>query len=79
MTTMSVRIPDSIHRKVRELASQERISINQFINSALAEKLAALLTEDYLARRAERGSREKLEAALAKVPDVAPTEGDEIE
>ena len=54
------------------------MSINQFINSALAEKLAALLTEEYLKRRAERGSREKFEAALARIPDVAPADGDAI-
>ena len=78
MTTVSVRVPDSIHRKVKEIATEERMSINQFINSALAEKLAALLTEEYLKRRAERGSREKFEAALARIPGVAPADGDAL-
>jgi hypothetical protein len=36
----------------------------------IAEKLSALMTESYLSERAKRGSREKYEAILAKVPDV---------
>jgi hypothetical protein len=45
--------------------------MNQLISSAVGEKLAALMTEDYLAR-AKRGSRKLYESALRKVPNVAP-------
>jgi predicted transcriptional regulator len=78
MSTLSLRLPDSLHKRVRELAEQEGISINQFISTAVAEKMAALLTVDYLEERARRGSREKFLAVLAKVPDVAPDPNDEI-
>jgi hypothetical protein len=61
-----------LHDKVRELAQQENISINQFITVALAEKISALITEDYLQKRAARGSRGKFEEAMAKVADVEP-------
>ncbi len=57
MWTLSVRLPDSSHKGVRELAQREGISLNQFIMTAVAEKLAALLTEEYLEKRARRGSR----------------------
>lgn len=76
MSTLSLRLPDSLHRQLKELASREGISINQFVASAVGEKMAALLTADYLEERARRGSREKFEAVLAKVPDV-PAEGDD--
>jgi len=79
MSTLSLRLPDSLHRRVRDLAQQEGISINQFISTAVAEKMAALMTVDYLEERARRGSREKFLAALAKVPDVAPDPGDELD
>ena len=46
--------------------------MNQLITLALAEKISALATEDYLAQRAARGNREKFLAAMAQVPDVAP-------
>ena len=78
MSTLSLRLPDSLHKWVRELAQQDGISINQFISTAVAEKLAALMTEDYLEKRAQRGSREKFLAILAKAPDIPPEPGDEI-
>jgi len=76
MSTLSLRLPDSLHRRVKELASQEGISINQFIATVVAEKMAALMTEDYLKERARRASREKYEAALARVPAVEPEDYD---
>jgi hypothetical protein len=78
MSTLSLRLPESIHQKLGELAEREGISINQLINSAVAEKLAALLTEQYLAERAARADRSKFEAVLAKIPDVPPLAGDEL-
>ena len=78
MSTLSLRLPESLHRRARELAKQEGISINQLISTALAEKMAALMTLDYLEERAKRGSREKFLAVLAKVPDAAPDPQDEL-
>ncbi|MCA9970622.1 MAG: toxin-antitoxin system HicB family antitoxin [Anaerolineales bacterium] len=79
MSTLSLRLPDYVHNAVRELAQKEGISINQFITLAVAEKLSALMTEDYLAERAQRGSREKYDAVLAKVPDVEPESYDRLD
>jgi hypothetical protein len=78
MSTLSLRLPDSLHKRVRDLAQQEGMSINQFISTAVAEKMAALMTVDYLEGRARRGSREKFQAVLARVPDTAPEPGDEL-
>ncbi len=78
MSTLSLRLPNSIHEQLRELAKQEGVSINQLINSAVAEKVSALLTENYLAVRAKRASRDKLHYTLAKVPDVEPDERDQM-
>ena len=79
MSTLSLRLPDYLHKSVRELAQKEGVSINQFITLAVAEKMSALMTEDYLAERAKRGSREKYDAILAKVPDVEPEEHDRLD
>jgi predicted transcriptional regulator len=78
MSTVSLRLPDSLHNKLRELAQEENISINQLITLAVAEKLSALKTEEYLKERAKRGSRKKFDRVLAKVPDTEPAEGDEL-
>lgn len=78
MATLSLRLPESLHRKLAELAKAEGISINQFVASAAAEKLAALTTETFLAERAARASRSRFEAALAAVPEAPADEGDEL-
>ncbi len=80
MSSISLRLPESLHRQVRELAEREDISINQFIATALAEKMAALMTSEYLSGRAARGSRRKFDRVLSKVRDRgrAPLPGDEI-
>jgi HicB family len=79
MSTLSLRLPESLHLRLAEVAAREGVSINQLISSAVAEKMAALLTEEYLAKRAERGGRARFTAALAKVPDVEPEASDRIE
>ena len=76
MSTLSLRLPDSLHRQVRLLARREGISINQLIASAAAEKVTALMTEEYLTERSKRGSREKFEAVLARVPDIPASSAD---
>ncbi len=78
MSTISLRLPDSLHERVRELARQENVSINQLITLALAEKLSALMTEEYLGKRAKRGGRKKFQRAMAKVADVEPDERDRL-
>jgi hypothetical protein len=78
MSAISLRIPESLHRKVRELAKREGISINQLIATALAEKIAALTAQEYLEKRASRGSRRAYDGALSKVRDAKPVPGDEV-
>jgi len=70
MSAISLRLPASLHRQVRELAKKEGVSMNQFISTALAEKLSALMTAEYLKARGRRGSRAKFDRVLAKVPDI---------
>ena len=77
MSTISVRLPASLHEGIRDAAKREGISINQFIASAAGEKLAAWATEEILAERAQRGAREAFESALQRVADTDPTPGDE--
>lgn len=47
-------------------------NINQFISSAAAEKIAAIMTVDYLKKEAKLGKKKDFEAILKKVPDVEP-------
>ncbi len=78
MSTLSLRIPDSLHKRVRDLAKQDNISINQFISTAVAEKLSALLTEEYLQERTHRSSKQKFKRVLGKVQDTEPERYDKL-
>ena len=78
MSAFSIRLPKMMHEQVRELAQEEGISINQFVLLALAEKISALQTINYLEERARRGSREQLLAILDKAPDVEPEDNDRL-
>lgn len=76
MSAISLRLPDSLHNRARVLSKQDHVSINQFVATAVAEKISALDTESYLAERAKRGSRKKFEAALRQVPNREPDKHD---
>ncbi len=78
MNVLSLRLPKTMYNQLRTAAKAEGISMNQFIMLAVAEKIATLSTMNYLEERAERGSREKFLAVLAKAPDVEPEEYDRL-
>lgn len=76
MSTLSIRLPKSLHQKVKELAEREGVSMNQVINVTLAEKVAEDEAMRYLEERAKRGSRERYLELLEKAPDVPPESED---
>ena len=78
MSTISLRLPESLHKSARELAKKEKISINQLVTLALAEKVSAIGAQDYLEKRAKRASEAKFDAAMAKVADVEPPDYDRL-
>ena len=78
MSTLSLRLPNSLHDRVRRLAEAEDISVNQFTSTAVAEKYSALMTSDSLDERGNAGSREAFDAVLAKVPDVQPFDVNDV-
>ncbi|MGQ0649533.1 MAG: toxin-antitoxin system HicB family antitoxin [Gemmatimonadaceae bacterium] len=75
MSRISLRLPDSLHERPREMAAHDAVSINQLITTALAEKRAALQAEEYLAARASRGTRAAFERVLRKVKKRRPAKG----
>jgi predicted transcriptional regulator len=78
MSTISLRLPQSLHKRVRDLAKKEEISINQFIATALAEKMSALMTSDYLEERSKRGNRQKFVRAMSKIRGIDPEKKDAL-
>lgn len=77
MTALTIRLPNSVHERIKQLALKDGISVNQFIASAASEKMASLQTLDYLRREAALGKREEFEKFLSLVPAAPPQPGDE--
>ncbi|MFM9983292.1 MAG: toxin-antitoxin system HicB family antitoxin [Burkholderiales bacterium] len=77
MTALTVRLPNSVHQKIKELAERDDISVNQFIASAAAEKMASVMTLDYLRTEAGKGKRSDFEHYLSRVPDAPADANDE--
>lgn len=78
MSTLNVNLPESLHRRAQSLAQDDGVPLDQFIATALAEKVAVLDADSYIQARAARGSREKFDRALSKVPDVEPEAHDRL-
>ena len=77
MTALTIRLPNSVHQKIKELAARDQISVNQFIASAVSEKMASFMTLDYLRDEAAKANRSEFDRYLAAVPDTLPLPGDE--
>jgi predicted transcriptional regulator len=78
MSAISLRLPNNLHRSVRELAGKEHVSINQIITLALAEKVSALMADEYLGSRAKHGSKEKFLKAMGRVEKNEPEPKDKL-
>lgn len=78
MSALSLRISNSIHKHIKEIAQKEGVSINQFISSAVTEKISAIMTEDYLKSRSDRARKSDFKRILNKVPKRKPIPGDEL-
>ena len=59
-TVYPLRMPSSLKQAVREVSRRDGTSINQFVTTAVAEKLSAMRTADFFA---ERSSRADIDAA----------------
>jgi hypothetical protein len=77
MSALNLRLPDSIHRHIREIAKQDGVSINLFISSAVAEKVSALTSEDYILQRRKNAKPGSFKRILDRVPKRKPVSGDE--
>ena len=79
MSTLTIQLPESLKKRIEALAAPEGYTVSQFLASAAGEKLAVVLTMDYLRREAAAGRWEDFEKYLAAVPDVLPPEHDRLD
>lgn len=78
-SNFALRVQKSLLEEARKLAEVEGVALNQFINVALAEKLAAMRTAAYFRERASRGNVRKALKILSRAGKKnAPMPGDEV-
>ncbi len=78
-SNFALRLQPSLMKAARQLAAEDGVALNQFINVAVAEKLSALQTETYLRERAARADLSRVLALLeTKGGDNPPMPGDEL-
>jgi predicted transcriptional regulator len=57
MTAITIRLPNSVHQKIKALAARDDVSVNRFIASAASEKMASVLILDFLKAETAKGKR----------------------
>ena len=79
MSTLTISLPDTIRRRVEDLAREDGVPLDHFIASTLSQRAAVADADSYIRRRARHGSPERLEALLAAAPDTPPDEADKLD
>ena len=78
MSNYTLRLLASLKAEAEKVAEEEGTTLNQFINVAVAEKLAALRTARYFQERATHADLETFDRLLETAGDEPPRRGDEI-
>ncbi|KZL50453.1 hypothetical protein A2T98_07575 [Nodularia spumigena CENA596] len=78
MSNLNVQIPESLYKQIETLAAKENISLEQLVAIALSAQVSSWMTKDYIEEKAKRGSWDKFQQILAKVPDVEPEDYDKL-
>ena len=78
MSNYTLRLLASLKAEAKKVAEEEGTTLNQFINVAVAEKLAALRTARYFQERATRADLEAFDRFLETAGDEPLRRGDEI-
>jgi hypothetical protein len=78
MKAIQVRIPDTIHHKLKELAKEEGISINNFIVSSISNEVIRQETRDFFKKASAYFNPKDFAEALAAIPDGPVSESDRL-
>jgi hypothetical protein len=74
----ALRLPASLKKAAEEVARADGATLNQFIVTAVAEKVSALKAADYFAERAARADVKVFEEIMARPGGVAPPAHDRL-
>jgi len=77
-STYPLRLPRSLKEAVDRLSREDRTSINQFVATAVAEKVSALQTARFFADRKARADFAAFDRILRRRGGKKPRQGDEL-
>lgn len=77
-STYPLRLPRSVKAEVERQAKREGVSVNQFVATAVAEKLAVLNTAAFFAERRDRADFATFDRIMRRKTGEKPREGDEV-
>lgn len=75
----ALRLLTSVKAEAEKVAAAEGTTLNQFINVAVAEKLAALRTAEFFHERVARADLAAFDRLLTRAGNEPPRPGDEID
>lgn len=78
MIKLAIQLPEWLHKSIHGVAEQVGNTIDQFLVSAAAEKVAVMRSLEYLRKEAAQGRREDFERFLAAVVDRESIETDRM-
>ena len=76
--TYPLRLPRSLKDAVERLSKQDGTSINQFVATAVAEKVSALETARFFQDRKARANFKAFDKIMKRRGGKPPREGDEL-
>ena len=76
--TVQLDIPETLVKQARELAEQQRVSVDQIVAVALTAQISAAAKRPSIAERAEQVDWQAVKDIMSRVPDVPPLPGDEL-
>lgn len=74
-----LRMPSSLKQAVREVSRRDGTSINQFVNTAIAEKLSAMRTADFFAERRSQADTDAARRLLRRPGGQPPDPSDKLD
>lgn len=78
MTKLQLRLPDSIHDKIRKIAKKENISINQLLVNSISNEIIRYETMQFFSERSKDFNEQEFLEALKEIPKVDPSEQDAL-
>jgi len=79
MVKLQLRLPETVHNKVKKIAKKEKLSMNQLLVGSISNEIIRYETVHFFARRAKDFKEEDFLAALQEVPKIKPEKRDRLD